>query len=240
MERHGYRLVKAVRPLLVGSATFIAVVSPLIALNLHVDGRLSLSSTPYAPYNLLTGTNVEEGGQWNQQDLLACGWVGNRPLPNYESRTKARRMAWQRIGADPLGFFLFAFTVKMDHLFRNEDFGVDSSRYYVAQAEQRFDFFANLANGYYVVLLLSSTVALCCVLLRRRTDWMILLAPFSSLGVLHLFINVMPRFHVPLLPVFVLSLASLLDGRSDQSAPATHRRRGQGTLETPSVSDVGE
>lgn len=220
-EQHSYRFVKAVKSLLVGLATFMAVVSPLIALNFHVDGRLSLSSTPYGPYNLLTGTNVEEEGRWNSQDLIACGWVGPDPLPNFESSAKARSMAWQRIRADPLRFFEFAFTVKMDHLFRNEEYALDAS-YFGSRSERR-DFFARLANGYYVVLVISSTAALCFVLLRLRSNWMILLAPFSSLGVLHLFINVMPRFHIPFLAVFVLALASLLGGPVAQAAPATER-----------------
>jgi len=212
-EQHGYRFVKAVQPLLVGLVTFLCVVSPQIALNLHVDGRLSLSSTPYAPYNLLTGTSIENRGLWNQEDLLACGWLGTHPLPSFESSAKASSMAWQRIGADPLGFFLFAFTVKMDQLFRNEIYGISSNHHYFGWRSRGFDFFSKLADGYYVVLLVASTSAMCFTLLRLRRNWMILLAPASSLGVLHLFINVMPRFHVPFLPVFVLALASVLDGR---------------------------
>jgi len=205
------------KSLLISVIPFMLILSFQGLLNYHYGNRLSISASSWSSYNLLVGTNKESNGGYNVADHELAGFSGDNKVSLSEASSNARRIAYERIMEDPIGFVKFTLTYKMARLWSIDS---QSIQWATARPPIRDDMQSQgilpvlrvITDAYYLVFLLIMPLFLLSVLAKKVAHQitpnilLLLLLPLALLAFLHLFIEVQPRYHVPFMP-FIYTFA---------------------------------
>jgi 4-amino-4-deoxy-L-arabinose transferase-like glycosyltransferase len=173
--------------------------------NLGVHGSYSINNQKYINTNLLFGTSRVSRGGFSQTEIDNIKAMGYRLEPEEEFRRfalKAREIALQRIKDDPWGMLRFALTEKFDRMW-GRDFVGGKKIEQVAEPTSRF----SLTATYYLLVVLFSLAGTIAIGRRRLTRSTVLLLPVLLIAAVHLVIEVQPRYHVVVMPLFCLAAA---------------------------------
>lgn len=194
-------------------ACLAACLVPQVVYNQQTYGYFSIQSSKWGALNFLSGTNVKSGGEHNDQDtrfLQRQYGFGDEQWA--EASRAARERAIARVKHDVAGFLGFALTRKFDTMWCDESYGagykgvsrVGGTRVQWKPVSQRF----------YLALI---AAALCGMLVaplrnaRYRPLVVTAAGVLFTMFVLHVFIEVQPRYHfaanffLPLLAAPLLS-----------------------------------
>jgi len=195
-------------------AIFLLVVLVNALVRSSYTGTFSLMPSKWGAYNLMAGTNRVSHGGYNEEDLALAGFKGDPSLSHEEASRNALRIGIERITADPLGFVAFALTDKLSRFW-----GTDSSsvEWPTARSPKRKELvdegIISLAlwftEAFWLYLNLTAGLALLWYLLsrRRRDDPVahrlscVVVLPMLLLSLVHLVIEVQPRYHIPYVPL---------------------------------------
>ena len=204
-------------------ATFLLIVFLNALATSRYTGQFSLMPSHWGSYNLMAGTNRASHGGYNTEDLALAGFTGDSALSHDEASHNALRIGIERITTDPLGFVAFAFTDKLMRFWGTDassvDWPTDQSPKRQALVDAGIISLAHrLTEAFWLFLNLTAALALLWWLAspRRQTERLptqltcIVVLPMLLLSLIHVFIEVQPRYHIPFLPLLcTLSALSL-------------------------------
>jgi hypothetical protein len=199
---------------------FGAVLAPVIADNWARHGVPSVETSSDAGFRLLVGTNQEADGRFNEADAELLQTLPGDTLR--ERSDAAGRLGIDRIADDPGGFVELALRKLVGM------WGEDGYAVYFALDWQREPPVAPglLLAGYLVSALFWAVVTLAAAwaVLRGGPDmsgWLLAAVLIgASLTVLHAFVEVQPRDHAYVTPLWVAAAAVALAGRGARGAAA--------------------
>jgi 4-amino-4-deoxy-L-arabinose transferase-like glycosyltransferase len=176
-------------------------------------GRFSASVSPWK-FNLLVGTNQSSAGQWNTEDLGLAGYGNSSLKYTPEAEARAFWIARYRMTRDPFQFLKFGLTTKIRGLWENDRFGISWS---AGQSSKQTEFeylgilhvFPRFGDAWYLVVLFCAWLGLSGCWLRGISGrspteaWgvCLFLIPLLLTGLIHVFIEVKPRYHLVLMPI---------------------------------------
>jgi hypothetical protein len=222
------------RMLRIAAASGIPITALILAfalLHLRVDGHWTPNPSPWGSLNLLFGTNRETNGGFNDGDYKLSGFADSLGPGTPEQQAAARRareLAFQRISADPAGFLGFALSRKISRLWGTE---TPSLQWTVGKSwkndllkQDIFKGLRRIADAYYLALLIAFAAFATCAAagiagIAYPSYWF---SPLLLMCLLHVAIEVQPRYHIVLMP-FIYVGAALL------GVHAVPRRRGEHT-----------
>lgn len=188
-------------------------------MNLKFNDRYGFSNSKSFAYNLLIGTNEKTKGQYNSEDLELVHYDGN---PSQQSRNLAMKIAKTRILENPVHFFQFALTDKIQSLWGRGDWGLTWSVDHIYENPMRYhkkllNFFRNISNQYSLLLLVGSAFFLFQFAFSGigesggRSEMIVLIIfPLLLLSALHVFIEVQTRYQIPFLPFLSIFFTSFI------------------------------
>jgi len=221
-------------------ATFLFVVFLNAYGTSRYTGQFSLLPSKWGAYNLMAGTNRLSRGGYNTEDLALAGFTGDPALSHAEASRNALRIGIERITTDPFGFMAFAFTDKLMHFWGTDvacvDWPTNQSPKRQALVDARIIGLAHrLTEAFWLFLNLTAALALvwCLASPRRRAERLpdpltcVVVLPMLLLSLIHIFVEVQPRYHVPYLPLLcMLSAMSLpMVGKCLPFVSKSQRRR---------------
>ncbi len=178
--------------------SFLFVLVPVVTWNLQSQGVLSISPSDYGGWSLLVGTDPAHTGQYNAALVNVVG--GTPGTPEFDRR--AGQIAIDRLRAKPLQFLELA-AKKFPLMWAIDNYGV----FYTMGTASNSDASASL-------VLLSQAAYLAIVglalagLWRVRTSLppavMTMILILAALVVVHSFLEVEPRYHAYLVPIFCI------------------------------------
>jgi 4-amino-4-deoxy-L-arabinose transferase-like glycosyltransferase len=195
-------------------AIFLLVVFVNALVRSPYTGGFSLAPSKWGAYNLMAGTNRVSHGGYSEEDLALAGFKGEPPLSHEEASRNALRIGIGRIAEDPLGFAAFALTDKLTRFW-----GTDASsvEWPTARSPKRqalvdagvISLALRVTEAFWLYLNLTAGLALLWSLLsaRRREEPVahqltcVVVLPMLLLSLLHLVIEVQPRYHIPYVPL---------------------------------------
>lgn len=213
-----------VRRRLVPLASMLATFVLIVLLNAYATqrytGHFSVMPSPWGAYYFMVGTNRATHGVYNTEDLALAGYP---TLSHEEASRNALRIGIERITMDPLGFVAFAFTDKLVELWGTDvssvEWPTDLSPKQRALVDAGIIPVARrLTDAFWLFLILTAALALiwCMASPRRRAERLpgeltcVVVLPMLLLSLLHVFIEVQPRYHIPYVPLLcTLSALSL-------------------------------
>jgi 4-amino-4-deoxy-L-arabinose transferase-like glycosyltransferase len=187
---------------------FVIAMLPTFAYNLATYGDLSPSTSSYGGWSLYMGTNQTSDGDWNRAD---ADFIHGLPGDLWDQSGQAGWLGLQRIAADPLGFAGLAVR-KFAILWGSESFavryGMDFRLVGGPQGVEAGVWL--LAQLAWLALITAASGALLTMRHRARPDPVVVLAACIILAeaLLHVFVEVKPRYRAHLEPVLVLIAAS--------------------------------
>jgi hypothetical protein len=203
----------AVRTAVVGGtflATMLLCLFPQAVYNYKTYGAISLQSSKYAGLNFLSGTNRESSGQHNPRDVA---FVRNQFGDEHwnEAMKAARSRALRRIREDVPGFFAFALTEKFDVMWCEDTYA--AMTHPVCMWRGKLLPWRSMSQGFYVALVALGAAGACLAFARGTGGLAIVTAGgiLAMTFLLHVFIEVQPRYHavlVYLLPIFASALVA--------------------------------
>jgi hypothetical protein len=177
---------------------FLLVLVPVVAWNLQRQGVLSISPSNYGGWSLLVGTDPAHNGQYNAALINVVG--GTPGTPEFDQR--AGQIAIERLRAKPLQFLELA-VKKFPLMWAIDNYGV----FYTMGTASNSDASASL-------LLLSQAAYLATVGLALAGLWRVrgavppavttMILILATLVVVHSFLEVEPRYHAYLVPIFCI------------------------------------
>jgi hypothetical protein len=194
---------------------FGVVLAPVIAHNWAEHGVLSMETSSDAGFRLLVGTNQEAAGRFNQADADLLQTLPGDTLR--ERSDAAGRLGIERIARDPGGFAALALRKLVGM------WGEDGYAVFFALEWQREPPLAPglLLAGYLASALFWAVVALAAAWAVLRggpamPTWLLAAVLIgASLTVLHAFVEVQPRDHAYVTPLWIAAAAMALAGRGD-------------------------
>lgn len=212
-------------PLIALVAGFVLVVVIFGSLCAWKDGGFRARSSPWGEVLLLMGTNTTTHGGYNRADVELAGYASDDPDVRARAPTVARQMAWERVTSDIPRFVSFALTTKIERLWDRErslshwSIGDPERRETVSYLMRGAAIFAG-DSAYRVVFLVFLVFLVLQV--RRPTLGVVLGGIVFLYAMPHIFIEVQPRYHVPMIPFMVAGAAVALHHVAN--AWATRRR----------------
>ncbi|MDE0659714.1 MAG: hypothetical protein OXI79_08720 [Gammaproteobacteria bacterium] len=208
------RLLTTITPLIALVAGFALVVTIFASLCALTEGEFRIRPSPWSEALLLMGTNTETLGGYNRADLVLAGYDSEDPDVRAQAPAHARELALRRVTGDIPRFVAFALTTKTERLWGRER---SLSHWSIGDTEHRGEVSyllrgaAILAgdSAYRIVFLLF--LGFLALQVRRPTTAVLLGGTVLLFSLPHLFIEVQPRYHVPMIPFMVVALAILLD-----------------------------
>jgi hypothetical protein len=192
-------------------ATFLLIVFLNAYATSRYTGQFSVMSSPWGAYYFMVGTNRVSRGVYNPEDFALAGYGR---LSHEEASRNALRIGIERIRVDPLGFVAFAFTDKLKELWWTDVSSVELPTDLSPKQRALVDagvipLARRLTDSFWLFLILTAALALiwCTASPRRRAERLpdeltcILVLPLLLLSLLHVFIEVQPRYHVPYVPL---------------------------------------
>ena len=188
-------------------ATFAAVIVLFGGLSTQETGEFRVAPSRFGALLLLFGTNTETSGGFNVDDAALAGYLSDDPATRAAAPAKALDMALDRVSSDPWRFVAFAATTKVQRLWARErslnhwSLGgrerAENVNYYIRGST------ILAADGAYRMVLLLFIVGLVGEL--RRPSACVALGGIALLYSLpHVFIEVQPRYHLPMLPFLIV------------------------------------
>jgi hypothetical protein len=178
-----------------------------VVYNQRTYGYFSIQSSKWGAMNLLSGTNRRSAGRHNRYDV---GYLEQRHGLGAEGWAAAtrdlRRIAMKRITDDPAGFLAFALTDKFDVMWCDDGFGAVSVMERRSHEQGPYEVWKSRANRFYFVLIALAVIGLCSGAAgpQRRLYTVMAGGALLVTFVLHLAIEVQPRYHF--IMAFVLPL----------------------------------
>lgn len=199
---------------------FGVVLIPVIAHNWTEHGVLSVETSSDAGFRLMVGTNQEADGRFNQADADLLQTLPGDTLR--ERSDAAGRLGIERIAEDPGAFAALALRKLVGM------WGEDGYAVYFALEWQRDPPLAPglLLAGYLASALFWAIVTLAGAWAALRwgpvmPTWLLATVLVgAALTVLHAFVEVQPRDHAPVAPLWVAAAAVALAGRGARAAAA--------------------
>jgi 4-amino-4-deoxy-L-arabinose transferase-like glycosyltransferase len=202
-----------------------------LALNVNYGDTWSVSGTDIAPLTLMFGTNRETRGGYNRADLERIGWNSEIPTERRRALDEATAIAYDRIRTGGFGFIGFALGEKMARLWEQEGsiarWSINDDR---IRAVDRPTVYL-LVDAAYVALLSLAVVGTGGILYRGGIDRpevdgvvvVMVVVPLLGLGLLHMFFEVQPRYHLAFWPA--LSLFAAIAVEYLQASGTRYKRR---------------
>ena len=213
-------------PLIAVVAAFAFVVVVFGSLCALKDGGFRVRPSPWGEVLLLMGTNTATLGGYNREDVEFAGYGSDDPNVRARAPTVARQMALERVTTDIPRFVAFALTTKVERLWDRER---SLSHWSIGDTERR-ETVSFLLRGsaifagdsaYRIVFLLFLIFLVLQV--RRPTLAVVLGAMVFLYAFPHIFIEVQPRYHVPMIPLMVVGAAVALHHAAKPCAATTGR-----------------
>ena len=197
----------------------IAIILPLLfqlSLNIKYGDRYSFSASEWGAYNLMVGTNPKSNGGYSLSDFRLAGYEGENKVTLKEAQKNSIKIAFHRITDNPIDFILFSTTTKIKTLWETDLLNIFWS---IGNSPKKKDIWLAIKVGgtileaSFLMLLLTSigylTERLCRykeIINRKISIDLLLLTiiPLVLLALLHIFIEVQPRYHLPFLPFLTI------------------------------------
>jgi Dolichyl-phosphate-mannose-protein mannosyltransferase len=183
---------------------FVVGMLPVINYNLTQYGDLSPSTSAYGGWSLYVGANQASNGGWNKTD---ADFVRTLPGPFWDQSGAVGRLGMQRITDDPIGFAGLAVR-KFSLMWGTEHFTVQYAMDFrqVGGMEGAEAGVLLLSEVAWLSLLLAVSAALLMSRRQRRprAQMVILLSVVLAEFMLHIFVEVKPRYHAHLDPILIL------------------------------------
>ena len=199
---------------------FGLVLAPVIADNWVRYGEFSVETSSYAGFGLLVGTNREAGGRFNEADADLL-----RTLPGDTLRERsdaAGRIGAERIVDDPDGFAGLALR-KLVGMWGEDGYAV----FFALEWERDPPTAPGLLLAGYLMSALSwgfVTVAAAYAVVRggpAMPTWLVAAVLIAgSVTLLHAFVEVQPRYHAYLTPLWIAAAGVALARRGARGAAA--------------------
>ncbi|MDE0039585.1 MAG: hypothetical protein OXU77_18810 [Gammaproteobacteria bacterium] len=224
----GRQLLPTIATITALVAAFVIVVTIFGSLCAFKEGQFRIRPSPWSEGLLLMGTNTETLGGYNRADLVLAGYDSQDPDVRARAPAVAREMAFDRVTRDIPRFLSFALTTKTERLWDKER---SLSHWSIGDTEQREKVSYPLRgaaifagdSAYRIVFLLF--LGFLILQVRRPTTAVMLGGVVLLLSLPHIFIEVQPRYHVPMIPFMIVALAILLDRFMTPSGPGHTRLR---------------
>lgn len=214
---------RGARPRIAGASlviAFLAVLAPVIVDNLIRYGEPSVETSSYAGWGIYVGTNQEADGRFNEADAEVL-----RTLPGDSLRERsnaAGRLGIARIVDDPTGFGALAVR-KLVGMWGEDGYAV----FFALEWERDPPLAPGLLLAGYTASAISwgfVTVAAAWLVLRFRgriPPWLLATVLVAgSLTLLHAVVEVQPRYHAAMTPLWIAAAAVALAGRSATAVAA--------------------
>lgn len=222
----GLFFVKGPKSILFLALGFFSVLMSYGAAKLIYTDDFSFGTHPRGAFVLMTGTNVDSLGQFSKKDWALAGYG---KVPDEEANAIAKKVAIERISADPIAFLEFAVSDKLRMLWRRDN-GAWEKSYGGSQIQKELNkslltgLIKHISNAVYFLLLVIFLFCLFKVLIMRikLTEFskasgslLLITSAFMISGiVLHIFIEVQERYHYPYVPFLVLFCAIVLNNNN--------------------------
>ena len=187
-------------------ATFAAVIGLFGSLSTLETGEFRVGPSRFGELLLLFGTNTETNGGYNLDDAALAGYLSDDPVTKAAAPAKALDMAFDRVATDPWRFVTFAATTKVQRLWARER----SLNHWSLGGRERenVNYYVRgsailAADGAYRMVLLLFVVGLVAEL-RRPTTYVALGGIALLYSLPHIFIEVQPRYHLPMVPFLIV------------------------------------
>lgn len=178
---------------------FTVVLFPVLLANLERSGAPSLSTSSFAGWQLLLGTNQVHDGRFNAEDVALVGGVDALGTP--EAERIALRVALERVGDDPLGT-LGLVARKLPQTWGDAHYGARWALYVdPAQDPRAVQAFVLLSQLSWAAV---ATLAALGAWRARRSAWRTVAVLALVIGVsvvIHAAGEANPRYHAPLVPL---------------------------------------
>jgi hypothetical protein len=193
----------------------ISILTPLmfqLNLNIKFEDRVSISTSHWAPYLFMVGTNENSNGGYSLNDLELAGFRGSNKVPIEEAKNNAITIALDRIGSDPLRFIAFSLTTKIKYLWRTDS----QSILWGTNRSPKKDLLTNvisvgtgLLDSIFLLIKTTALFYLLWMLVQYReilhnksvlSFHLLILGSLTLLALLHIFIEVQTRYHTPFIP----------------------------------------
>ena len=200
-------------PLIALVAGFVPVVLIFGSLCAWKDDGFRIRPSPWGEVLLLMGTNTATHGGYNVADVELAGYSSEDPNVRAAAPTVARQMALERVTSDIPRFASFALTTKIERLWDRErslshwSIGDPERRETVSYLLRGSAIFAG-DSAYRVVFLVF--VVFLALQVRRPTLAVVFGGIVFLYALPHIFIEVQPRYHVPMIPFMVAGAAVAL------------------------------
>ena len=184
------------------------VLTPIISHNLTSQGALSVSTSSYGGWSVFVGANAARAGMFNRKDAAI---LSSMPGHSWWERSEAvGRLGVQRIIRDPVGFAGLAVR-KFSVLWADDTFAVGAAGFIGSNASPSLRATLSLLSQLFYALV---AVAAAIALVKRRQDGELVCLMLGGIVLTmilaHTFLEVQPRYHAYLVPVFGLLAASLI------------------------------
>lgn len=170
--------------------------------------------SPWGAYNFLAGTNVEFNGGWNPPDLELAGFSGKNKVSHEEASHNAINIAISRIREDVPKFAKFALTDKIFRLWNNENYAyswtIEKSDFKSRLDNTVQPFISACMNGPYRLLILLFGFVLAGQILAPHKSMIVAVLPLLGQILLQIFIEVQPRYHMPMTTIMLVTSALYL------------------------------
>lgn len=206
---NSYRIVLA------SVAPFVIVLFFQGSLNYYYTKNFSISSSHHLAYNFMTGTNRSSKGGYSVSDRKLAGYQGDNKVSREEASRKSVQIAVERISDDPVDFFIFALTDKIEKFWGDDNYGIRwslrrSPKYSAMVSDGTIKLLQKITNAYYILMM---TLFIIWLVLQIRKDTIklgLFCLPLIGLAVLHIFIEVHARYHMPFMPFVYFGAAGML------------------------------
>ncbi|MDS4019334.1 MAG: hypothetical protein RKR03_02300 [Candidatus Competibacter sp.] len=203
------------KALLLGSAVapFLVFIVLMAIANYLMLGVIKINPHPYGAYNFLSGTNYSSKGTWNAEDGELAGFSGSNAVSLGEASRNAIRIAVDRIRSDPFRFARFAATDKVSSMWGTDTQGLYWSLHASLQKSRFIEsglltFLSRICDSFYLLSLFIFVIAFPFLVFHLETRVLALcVIPAAMLAILHFFIEVQGRYHIPFMPFVYTAVA---------------------------------
>ena len=204
-------LKRAIKYALVILLSFYVMLVPFLALKSVIYKQPVLWEKGTFGIVFVMGTNTESGGYWNQQDYdylksLLIKYDNNAEKVNRE----AFKLALWRLNRSE--DFKFMVPTKIYNMWSIDTFGfewanIDNQGQLIINEEEPLRTYRGVSQIYYCFLLLLILSSIIGFRMEEDAGYRYIMAIFLAFFVLHIFIEIQGRYHMPLTPLFLVLLA---------------------------------
>jgi hypothetical protein len=166
--------------------------------------------------NLIIGTNMDSNGKFNVEDIKLAGF-NNKNITWEDASKKARIISYERITNNPVKYFKWAYSDKLESLWGNESsifytwvIGNSPNKEMLKKTVMQ-SFLIKLIDKYYVISLFLFTIGFFYVYFVKKPYIGIVSVILFSFIIIHTFVEVQPRYHIILLPIIIIGKVFFID-----------------------------